>query len=307
MVAGLFVASTPMPASADENERGGHKGLEALEAKVASLEQTVSALQSQVGSLQTSNAALQGQLAAVQSNHALLLGPFVSVDPNPEIGVIGPNIIFSGVNIHIVSGSGATDDNGNRTGLGNLIIGYDESKPPVPAFPPLGPGDRGGSHNLVIGRWNRFTQAAFGGFVAGEANFVTNEGACVSGGFTNTASGDLASVTGGQDNTASGFQASVTGGQANTASGNYASVSGGEGNTASGFLGSAVSGGQANTASGSYASVSGGAFNIASGLESASVLGGRGNTAGGMDTVVIGGQNVIDNNANSIAPQPPFP
>jgi hypothetical protein len=26
-----------------------------------------------------------------------------------------------------------------------------------------------------------------------------------------------------------------------------------------------------------------------------------------MDTVVIGGQNVIDNNANSIAPQPPFP
>jgi hypothetical protein len=98
-------------------------------------------------------------LAAVQSNHALLLGPFVNVDPNPEIGVIGPNIIFSGANIHIVSGSGATNDNGSPTGLGNLIIGYDEDpqsysdSSPGDDLPlsPLNPGDRGGSHNLVIG------------------------------------------------------------------------------------------------------------------------------------------------------------
>jgi uncharacterized coiled-coil protein SlyX len=271
-VAGLFVASTPMPASADENERGGHKGIEALEAKVASLEQTVSALQSQVTTLQT-------QLAAVQSNHALALGPFVSVDPNPEIGVIGPNIIFSGANIHIVSGSGSTADNGNPTGLGNLIIGYDEDPAmvPLPFVPPirLNPGDRGGSHNLVIGRWNKFTQAAFGGFVAGEFNVISNEGASVSGGFQNTASGIQASVTGGVNNTASGIRASVSGGAANTASADSSSVSGGLGNTASGIQ--------------------------------ASVSGGQGNTAGGQITVVIGGQLVTDNKDNSIAPQPPFP
>lgn len=83
-----------------------------LKARVASLEATVSALQAQV--------------AAIQSNHSLLLGPFVNVDPNPEVGVIGLHIIFSGANIHIVSGSGATNDHGNPTGLGNLIIGYDE-------------------------------------------------------------------------------------------------------------------------------------------------------------------------------------
>jgi hypothetical protein len=94
------------------------------------LQSALSTLQSQVEGLQATNTALQTQLAAVQSNRALLLGPFVSVDPNPEIGVIGPNIIFSGANIHIVSGSGGTDDNGNRTGLGNLIIGYNESQPP---------------------------------------------------------------------------------------------------------------------------------------------------------------------------------
>jgi hypothetical protein len=91
----------------------------AVQVQVASLQATVSTLQTEISSLQT-------QLAAVKSNHALLLGPFVNVDPNPEIGVIGPNIIFSGANIHIVSGSGATNDNGNPTGLGNLIIGYDE-------------------------------------------------------------------------------------------------------------------------------------------------------------------------------------
>jgi hypothetical protein len=185
-----------------------------------------------------------------------------------------------------------------------LIIGYDEDPgmAPVPAFPPLEPGDRGGSHNLVIGRWHRFTQAAFGGFIAGEANFIINEGASVSGGFTNTASGDLSSVTGGQDNTASGFQASVTGGQANLASGQFATVSGGAGNIARGFLGSAVSGGSGNIASGSYASVSGGQITTASG-DFASVTGGRSNQASGTATVVIGGVNVTDNNNNSIAPQ----
>ena len=34
--------------------------------------------------------------------------------------------MFHGVNVHIVSGSGATDDNGTLRGLGNLIVDYDE-------------------------------------------------------------------------------------------------------------------------------------------------------------------------------------
>ena len=55
------------------------------------------------------------------------LNSFVTVDPNPENGVIGPHITFKGANIHIVSGSGSTNDNGSPTGLGNLIIGYDEN------------------------------------------------------------------------------------------------------------------------------------------------------------------------------------
>jgi hypothetical protein len=176
--------------------------------------------------------ALESQLHAVQSNPALALGPFVCVDPNPEIGVAGPHITFKGANIHIVSGSGMTNDNGNPRGLGNLIIGYDED-PAVHGIP-LNPGDRGGSHNLVIGRYNRFTRAAFGGLLAGELNTVSNEAASVSGGFLNFASGIEASVNGGEGNNASGLEATVSGGVNNNASGLFANVIGGGFNTADG-------------------------------------------------------------------------
>jgi hypothetical protein len=233
-VAGLFVALAPMPTMAGEDERGGHKEIEALEAKVASLQATVSALQT--------------QLAAVQSNPALALGPFVSVDPNPEIGMVGPHIIFKGANIHVISGSGATNDNGNPSGLGNLVIGYDEDPSGLGGGGVLGPGDRGGSHNLVIGRGNRFTKHALGGFVAGELNTIDDEATSIAGGFENTASALFSSVSGGQRNTANDFASSVSGGAFNTAIGVLSSVSGGELNTASGRE-SAVSGGRGNTAS----------------------------------------------------------
>jgi hypothetical protein len=235
MAVSLLVALAPLPASAD-NDEDSHHGREdnnkGIRAEIAALKAQVADLQSQVNSLQTSNTTLQKQLAAVQSNHALLLGPFVTVDPSRKIGVIGPNIIFSGANIHIVSGSGSTDDgmqnNPNATlrGLGNLIIGYDEDPGKGPGGseappPPLRLGDRSGSHNLVIGRWNRFTKATFGGLVAGEANIISNEGASVSGGFGNTASGFDASVVGGAVNTASGDDASVIGGQNVTANNHF--------------------------------------------------------------------------------------
>jgi hypothetical protein len=249
VAAGLFVALAPMPARADDVGK-----------EIAALQTEVADLQSLVGNLQTSNSTLakqvntlQSQLAAVESNPALALGPFVSVDPNPEIGVMGPHIIFKGANIHVISGSGATNDNDNPTGLGNLIIGYDESFSPAQGgSPPTMVIDRGGSHNLVIGRFNNFTKAAFGGLVAGEENTISNE---------------AASVSGGVDNTASGHRASVSGGFGNTASGQFASISGGNSNIASG-TGSSASGGVENTASGSDSIVIGGHLNTATKIES---------------------------------------
>jgi hypothetical protein len=220
---GVLASLTPVPALADEEEGGVRK-------EIAALKKQVAALQSQVQTLQT-------QLAAVQSNKALELGPFVSVDPNRKNGVIGPHITFTGANIHIESGSGATDDHlstgGSLTGRGNLIIGYDED--PAALGSPLNPGDRGGSHNLVIGRWNRFGQFAFGGLVAGEANSIMFEAASVSGGQFNSAYWENCSVSGGQYNVSGSYASSVIGGVTNTASGGSATVCGGGGNTAGGY------------------------------------------------------------------------
>ena len=137
------------------------------------------------------------------------------------------------------------NDNGNPSGLGNLIIGYDEG-PDVLGLPALNAGDRGGSHNLIIGRGNRFTNLAFGGLVAGELNTISAEGNTVSGGFHNTASILSATVSGGFNNTAGGEFATVSGGQLNAASGTGSTVNGGFDNTAGGQF-TVVIGGQAFT------------------------------------------------------------
>jgi hypothetical protein len=115
---------------------------------------------------------------------------------------------------------------------------------------PLNPGDRGGSHNLVIGGGNRFTQTAFGGFVASERNTIKGFRASIGGGFFNTASGLFATISGGIRNLAGGLFATVSGGGLNNASGTDASVGGGFENFASG-PGAAVTGGNSNSASGS--------------------------------------------------------
>ena len=177
----------------------------------------------------------------------------VTLDPNGDL-------VIEGVNLHIRSGSGATDSEVN--GRGNLIVGYDE----VGDFG----SDKSGSHNVVIGTGHSYI--SYGGLVAGYQNQIV---------------APYASVSGGEHNTASGPVSSVNGGRFNTASGDWSSVSGGQSNTASTFL-SSVSGGYANTASGEASSVSGGGLNVASGGFS-TVSGGGRNTAGGYWSTVGGG------------------
>jgi hypothetical protein len=219
-------------------------------------------------------------------------------------------VVISGANLRIINGLGNT---ATTNGLGNLIVGYNESRQGNPDCPSFNPctDTRTGSHNVVVGRQHNFS--SFGGFVVGDLNeisgaFASVSGgslnvasvgrASVSGGFRNTASGFAASVAGGADNIARGIEASVSGGSLNTASGIAASVSGGGGvilggpeggNTASGHF-SSVSGGLNNTASGVFSSVSGGLNNTASGGFS-SVSGGESNEASGIDSSVSGGLN----------------
>ena len=131
----------------------------------------------------------------------------------------GPNIVFSGANVHIVDGTGSTNDWGSTlTGLGNLVVGYDEDAT-----------DTSGSHNIVCGFANDFNN--YGGLVAGYDNSVG--GACaIVGDQSNAALGDYSSVTGGYGNAASGACSSVTGGGYNAADGAWSSVSGGGGASA---------------------------------------------------------------------------
>ena len=249
------------------------QGLEALERRVRALETTLAEAQRTIKALQTKAKKMSSTEGLVSALRCI-----TGVEEGELNGMKGPHLLIEGCNVHIRSGSGSTDDgtldeSGTLTGLGNLVIGYNET-PEVTGLP-LGPEDRSGSHNLLIGRGHRFL--TFGGFVAGAFNMVSGREASVSGGVVNEASGDRASVSGGENNEASGEKASVNGCEGNLASGiessisgglnneatnNHASVSGGLTNRALG-PNSTVSGGVDNEAIGNFSTVSGGADNIA--------------------------------------------
>lgn len=149
--------------------------------------------------------------------------------------------IFSGCNLYIRNGLGATNGNPANpsdpkaaitNGLGNLIIGYNM----VGNFR----GDtRTGSHNLVLGDFNSYT--SFGGAIMG---------------FDNMISGSYATITGGAQSLASGSMSSVGGGLSNETRGNQSFACGGQ-NLASGIV-SCVTGGLNNVASGDESTISGG-------------------------------------------------
>jgi hypothetical protein len=229
------------------------------------------------------------ELSALESRIEELEGLLADVsrliDPNTGYDTVR----FEGVNVQIVNGSGTTD--GETSGTGNLIIGYNELREtpgePVDCSDRWVCDYRGGSHMLVIGERNNYTSDSHGGMVVGNWNETSAPFASVSGGANNTASGEAASVLGGNANTASGGASSVSGGGWGTASGEYASVSGGSQNRASGVAASA-SGGNTNTASGVLATVSGGFGNKASGANS-SVSGGDHRTAPGDEDWAAGG------------------
>jgi hypothetical protein len=186
----------------------------------------------------------------------------------------GATLQLSGINLQIVSGSGATD--GATNGTGNLIVGYNEDT----GF------DRSGSHNIVLGRGNGYS--AWGGIVSGEENRISAANATVIaayssqstgagvvvGGIDNTAGIGASAVFGGQGNAADGVGSTVVGGSSNTANGISANVTGGICNAAGNLpadptctapascglavCGAAVSGGFKNSATADHATVSGG-------------------------------------------------
>ena len=166
-------------------------------------------------------------------------------------GGLAKTIRISDVNVQIVNGMGATnghpaDPTSNdplltaTNGVGNLIVGYNESGNSFGD-------DRTGSHNVVVG--SRNTHSSFGGLVAAVDNTSSYAYASVSGGAGNRATAVYSSVSGGLYNQANSNVSSISGGYTNTTSATYSSVTGGSHNTASGSY-STVSGGTARSATG---------------------------------------------------------
>jgi hypothetical protein len=181
-------------------------------------------------------------------------------------GVDGkPTIQFSGVNLQIVSGAGTEQAPVN--GVGNLVVGYDES-----------PSEQTGSNNIVIGS-SKQAYTSFGAILGGEHNLVegpfsdafgshndaVGDDASVSGGYENTSEEDASSISGGAYNQADGEWSSVSGGYENTTKDDASSISGGDGNEAVATQAS-VDGGYHNKAEGEYSSVAGGKDNTATAL-----------------------------------------
>ena len=201
-------------------------------------------------------ATLQSQIATLQGNSSLALNNFVRVDYSTINGVKGPHVIFEGANVHVRSGAGSTYDaiSGIPSGLGNLIVGYNEVVSD-------GPSDRYGSHTLVVGSEHVWMDV--GGFVAGYHNNVQGRFSSILGGYNNTAFGVLSTVSGGANNMAGGNETSILGGDSNRTLGDT----------------SVVAGGITNHALATYSSILGGANNtINQGGERSTILGGSGLT-----------------------------
>jgi hypothetical protein len=166
------------------------------------------------GGLAERVAEVEAQVAAMEE-----VLQFVHVETEEIKSLKGPHWIIEGANVHVRSGSGNTVDNcitrepdfpncETLTGLGNLIVGYNERLPPAGGIPR---NIRTGSHNLVVGKFHSYS--SFAGFVTGDSNHVTGAYASVSGGTDSVASGLFSSVSGGIFNRASGLGASVSGGE----------------------------------------------------------------------------------------------
>jgi hypothetical protein len=157
-----------------------------------------------------------------------------------EKGIDGkPTIQISGVDLQVYAG--AKED--ETTGLGNLVIGNDES-----------PGTQSGSNNLIMGSVEQsFT--SFGSILGGSHSVTLGQSETVLG-FKNTANGPEDSVTGGKENVAESINSSVSGGIGNRSDGDSSSITGGNSNIASGGD-STVLGGYANEASGNFSTVLG--------------------------------------------------
>lgn len=184
-----------------------------VNANFAELVAAINDLKAEVEELKTKNADLEEVVVALGEKPMHDLSDYIEIyhdsDSIPSgTATQGPLIRFTGANVQVVSGEGATDAAVN--GVGNLIVGYDESRPQQSKQCSDGQYEKGsrcfksnkawksshksGSHNLIVGANHNYSR--YGGLVAGFQNSITGAGASVLGGTGNTAGFQNSTVTG---------------------------------------------------------------------------------------------------------------
>ena len=111
------------------------------------------------GAVDAKFAAVQERLDALEAENAALSSRVDELeDLLQHFSREGDEIYITGANLHVVNGEGKTEITNS---LGNVIIGYNESRYPDPDI-------RTGSHMLVVGNANNYS--TFGGVVVGYNN-----------------------------------------------------------------------------------------------------------------------------------------
>jgi len=182
------------------------KTVAALQKKVSAQATTIAGQGTKItalsSDLQMAKQAIASQATTLTSAAPLLaIAPYVSLNAGAMNGVVGPNVVFKGCNVHVMSKTSETD----ASGTGNLIVGWDDLRPA-----PLPSPWRTGSNNLVAGNEQNFT--SLGGFVAGDWNSVSGWYSSVGGGAQNAAEGAYTSVSGGFQGRAISWGAAIGGG-----------------------------------------------------------------------------------------------
>jgi hypothetical protein len=207
LMTGASIAQTPALKREFASPSEPNWQISQLKAEITSLKTTLTAQAAAI-------ATLQNRLQVLSINPVLALGPFVTLDPNPEVGVPGPNLVFHGVNVHIVDDGTPTGDwdlnSHSINGLGNLIIGYDEGENSV---------SRKGSHNLILGSRNKWSANTSGAIISGDLNTVDGPWSAVIASFASSVSGGGSGVIiQGWTSSANNFGVEI-GGQSNSTRG----------------------------------------------------------------------------------------
>lgn len=170
---------------ADHGERlaDAEARLEALEAADVDVDERASALEE------------------VSDDVALIVGMMAPLHNYVLVDTANHHVKFTGANVYVQSGSGATD--GAVNGLGNLIVGYDEANTWKTS-------DKSGSHNLIIGTGNNYS--SWGSAIFGTENESTAPVSAVLGGDRNTVAYEGAVIVTGYQNEANAAYSAILNG-----------------------------------------------------------------------------------------------